>query len=79
MSAFTDLLERHVPYASHNRDGVVCLVCLDDINRSDLTVGCGEFATTADWALHVEAELRAAGLKVTKRAVADEQPDGALF
>jgi hypothetical protein len=72
MSAFTDLLERHVPYASTNRDGVVCLECLNvrDARR------CGEYATAAAWAAHVEAELAAAGLKTVRRASAAADADG---
>lgn len=78
MSAFTDLLERHVPYASQHRDNVLCLICLDP------TAGagdrrCGEFPSSSAWAAHVEQELRKAGLTVTRRAP-DPQPDqGALI
>lgn len=73
MSALTDLLERHVPYIpASDAIGLQCHECLDGR-------GAGEFATTAAWALHIEAELKAAGLKVTRRAAADDEATGALF
>jgi hypothetical protein len=72
MSALTDLLERHAPYASKRVDNTLCLICLD-------AGGHGEFPTITEWAEHVEAELRAAGLKVTRRAaVADDQTEAML-
>jgi hypothetical protein len=62
VSALADLLERHVPYASTNREGLLCLTCVDVQADSRH----GEYPTSAAWAAHVEAELRAAGLAVTR-------------
>jgi hypothetical protein len=75
MRAFTELLERHVPYASHHLRHVVCLTCLNPAEGNT----CGEYATAADWATHIEAELRAAGLKITRRKPAPEPEQGALI
>lgn len=78
VSALTDVLERHVPYASSLRDEMLCLVCLnptEDVGSRR----CGEFATVADWAAHVQAEIRAAGLTVTRRATAAQVDAEALF
>lgn len=72
MSAFTDLLARHIPYASTRRSGVQCLGCLDG-------TGNGEYPDTAGWAAHVETELTRAGLRVTKRPPAPEPIAAALF
>jgi len=78
VSALTDLLERHVPYASTLRDDMLCLVCLnptEDVGARR----CGEFPTALAWAQHVEQELRAAGLKVVRRATAAEEATEAMF
>lgn len=78
VSALTDVLERHVPYASSLRDDMLCLVCLnptEDVGSQR----CGEFATAADWAAHVQDQIRAAGLTITRRATAAEETTEAMF
>lgn len=72
MSALTDLLERHAPYASKRVDNTLCIICLD-------AGGHGEFATITAWAEHVEAELKAAGLKVARAKAEPEPATEAMF
>lgn len=72
MSAFTELLARHAPYASKRVDNTLCLICLD-------AGGHGEYPTITEWAEHVQDELRAAGLKVVRQAADAEEQTEAMF
>lgn len=55
MSPVAELLAQHAPYLSKRSDNRLCLRCLDT-NRH------GEFDTVDQWAQHVAAELKRAGL-----------------
>lgn len=74
MSALTELLERHVPYASVHRHGLLCLQCVDTKDGSSH----GEYNTSHEWALHIEDEIRDAGLQITRADTTPQQAE-ALF